>query len=98
MAGRLAGKTAFITAAAQGMGQAAALAFAREGARVRARVRFERDPVIAGIVANWPTGATAERAARLGLRADESFADIIRQYIDDRRAAGDTAALRGLDG
>jgi 2-keto-3-deoxy-L-fuconate dehydrogenase len=34
MAGRLTGKTAFITAAAQGMGQAAALAFAREGARV----------------------------------------------------------------
>src|SRR5438876_3646258 len=34
MVGRLAGKTAFITAAAQGMGQAAALAFAREGARV----------------------------------------------------------------
>jgi 2-dehydro-3-deoxy-L-fuconate 4-dehydrogenase len=34
MAGRLAGKTAFITAAGQGMGHAAALAFAREGARV----------------------------------------------------------------
>jgi len=34
MAGRLVGKTAFITAAAQGMGQAAALAFAREGAKV----------------------------------------------------------------
>ena len=34
MAGRLAGKIAFITAAAQGMGQAAAVAFAREGARV----------------------------------------------------------------
>jgi 2-keto-3-deoxy-L-fuconate dehydrogenase len=34
MAGRLSGKTAFITAAAQGMGQAATLAFAREGARV----------------------------------------------------------------
>jgi len=68
------------------------------GPKVRARVRFERDPVIAGIVANWPTGATAERAARLGLRADETFADIIRQYIDDRRAVGDTAALRGLDG
>jgi 2-keto-3-deoxy-L-fuconate dehydrogenase len=31
---RLAGKTAFVTAAAQGMGHAAALAFAREGARV----------------------------------------------------------------
>jgi 2-keto-3-deoxy-L-fuconate dehydrogenase len=34
MANRLAGKSAFITAAGQGMGQAAALAFAREGARV----------------------------------------------------------------
>ena len=34
MSGRLTGKTAFITAAGQGMGEAAALAFAREGATV----------------------------------------------------------------
>jgi 2-keto-3-deoxy-L-fuconate dehydrogenase len=34
MAGRLAGKVAFVTAAAQGIGRAAALAFAREGAQV----------------------------------------------------------------
>ncbi|HUC16424.1 MAG TPA: SDR family oxidoreductase [Acetobacteraceae bacterium] len=34
MTGRLAGKTAFITAAAQGIGRASALAFAAEGARV----------------------------------------------------------------
>jgi 2-keto-3-deoxy-L-fuconate dehydrogenase len=34
MAGRLAGKAAFITAAGQGMGRGAALAFAREGAQV----------------------------------------------------------------
>lgn len=34
MAGRLAGKTAFVTAAAQGIGRATALAFAAEGARV----------------------------------------------------------------
>jgi 2-keto-3-deoxy-L-fuconate dehydrogenase len=34
MAGRLAGKTAFITAAGQGMGRAAAVAFARDGAKV----------------------------------------------------------------
>jgi 2-keto-3-deoxy-L-fuconate dehydrogenase len=32
--GRLAGKTAFVTAAGQGIGRATALAFAREGARV----------------------------------------------------------------
>jgi 2-keto-3-deoxy-L-fuconate dehydrogenase len=34
MSGRLTGKTAFITAAGQGMGKAAAVAFAREGAKV----------------------------------------------------------------
>ncbi len=34
MSGRLAGKIAFITAAGQGIGRGAALAFAREGARV----------------------------------------------------------------
>ena len=34
MAARLSGKVAFVTAAAQGIGRAAALAFAREGARV----------------------------------------------------------------
>jgi len=34
MTGRLAGKSAFITAAGQGMGRAAAIAFAREGAKV----------------------------------------------------------------
>ena len=34
MSGRLAGKTAFITAAGQGIGRGAALAFAGEGAKV----------------------------------------------------------------
>jgi D-erythronate 2-dehydrogenase len=68
------------------------------GPAVRARVRFERDERIAGIVANWPTGATAARAARLGLKADSSFVDIVRQYIDDCRRSGTAAqALKGLD-
>ncbi|MEJ8858408.1 D-erythronate dehydrogenase [Variovorax robiniae] len=53
------------------------------GAKVRGLVRFERDERIAGIVANWPTGANAARAAKLGLHPHDNFADIIRQYVDD---------------
>jgi len=67
------------------------------GRAVRARVRFERDERIAGIVANWPTGATAQRAARLGLQPDKSFADIVRQYIADCSALPDAdQTLKGL--
>lgn len=64
------------------------------GPQVRARVRFERDERIAGIVANWPRGASAARAARLGLAPETRFEDIIRQYIAD--CAGAPAALKGM--
>jgi nucleoside-diphosphate-sugar epimerase len=64
------------------------------GPAVRARVRFERDERIAGIVANWPTGARADRAAALGLQPEANFADIIRQYIAD--CATTPEALKGL--
>ncbi|MBT9486681.1 MAG: NAD-dependent epimerase/dehydratase family protein [Rubrivivax sp.] len=63
------------------------------GPQVRARVRFVRDERIAGIVANWPAGATAERAARLGLLPENNFEDIVRQYIRD--CAGHPTALKG---
>ena len=67
------------------------------GPKVRALVRFERDERIAGIVANWPAGATAERAARLGLHPHENFADIIRQYIADCAALPNAAeTLKGM--
>ena len=67
------------------------------GPAVRARVKFVRDETIARIVANWPRGSTAARAAALGLKPDRDFADIIRQYIADCRASpGGEAALRGL--
>ena len=67
------------------------------GSAVLERVRFVRDERIAGIVANWPTGATSARAARLGLAPEAEFADIIRQYIADC-AALPTAdqTLKGL--
>ena len=65
---------------------------------MRARVRFVRDETIAGIVANWPRGATAQRAERLGLHPERSFADIIRRYIADCRESADAAqSLKGLD-
>lgn len=67
------------------------------GKAVRDRVRFERDERIAGIVANWPGGASGTRAAALGLKPDSSFADIIRQYIADCEQSPNAAqALKGL--
>ena len=64
------------------------------GPAVRARVSFERDEVIAGIVANWPSGASADRANALGLQPEANFADIIRQYIAD--CADTPRALKGM--
>lgn len=64
------------------------------GPAVRARVQLQRDERIAGIVANWPKGATAARATRLGLAPETSFEDIIRQYIAD--CAATPAALKGM--
>jgi nucleoside-diphosphate-sugar epimerase len=64
------------------------------GPQARARVRMQRDERIAGIVANWPRGASAKRAAGLGLLPEANFEDIIRQYIAD--CAGTPEALKGM--
>ena len=67
------------------------------GPAVRERVRFQRDSAIAGIVANWPSGASAVRAGKLGLTPHTNFAEIIRQYIEDCAAGPNAdAALKGL--
>ena len=64
---------------------------------MRERVRFVRDSAIAGIVANWPSGASSRRAAKLGLMPHTGFAEIIRQYIDDCAAAPNAdETLKGL--
>ena len=51
-----------------------------------------------GIVAQWPSAATAVRAAGLGLQPEPSFEAIIRQYIADCAAHPSSAeALKGMD-
>ena len=67
------------------------------GPAVRERVRFVRDERIVGIVANWPGGASAVRAGKLGLKPHSDFAEVIRQYIADCSAAPNAdQTLKGL--
>ena len=67
------------------------------GKKVRERVRYVRDERIAGIVTNWPKGATFARATHLGLKPAASFADIVRQYIDDcRNSPNAQTTLQGM--
>src|SRR5262249_18982481 len=72
MAARLAGKTAFLTAAAQGIGRATALAFAREGARV---IATDIDP--AGLDALAREGGCAVRP--LDCRDGQAIAAVARE-------------------
>jgi len=66
------------------------------GPEVRARVTFERNETIAGIVSRWPKGSSSVRANKLGLFAEKTFDDIIRQYIADCQAGPNAAqALKG---
>jgi len=73
MAGRLDGKVAFITAAGQGIGRGAALAFAREGARVWATdvngkvlADLEKQGVKTRILDVTDAAAVAEAAREVG--------------------------------
>ena len=66
------------------------------GPEVRARVTFERNETIAGIVSRWPKGSSSVRANKLGLFAEKTFDDIIRQYIADTQSGSNAAqALKG---
>lgn len=53
------------------------------GEKAVSLIRKEPDPVIAKIVAGWPTNFDASRAAGLGFRAESTFDEIIRIHIED---------------
>jgi D-erythronate 2-dehydrogenase len=53
------------------------------GNEVAARIRRQPDPLIARIVAGWPSRFDPRRALALGFRGDGSFDDIIRVHIED---------------
>ncbi|HXW08152.1 MAG TPA: D-erythronate dehydrogenase [Vicinamibacterales bacterium] len=50
------------------------------------RIRWERDPHVARVVATWPGALDAARARALGFPADQSFDDVIRQFLEERLA------------
>jgi D-erythronate 2-dehydrogenase len=53
------------------------------GANAAARIRRAPDPLVARIVAGWPSRFDPRRALALGFRAEASFDQIIRVHIED---------------
>jgi nucleoside-diphosphate-sugar epimerase len=53
------------------------------GDKVAARIRRAPDPLVARIVAGWPSRFDPRRAVALGFKAEASFDDIIRAHIED---------------
>ena len=53
------------------------------GDKVASRIRREPDPLVARIVAGWPSRFAARRALALGFKAEASFDEIIRVHIED---------------
>ena len=53
------------------------------GDKVAARIRREPDPLVARIVAGWPSRFDPRRALALGFRSEASFDEIIRVHIED---------------
>lgn len=64
------------------------------GAEVAARIDWVPDAAITRIVASWPAGMNARRAAGLGLHADASYDDIIRAHMREN-PVGNVAGPNG---
>jgi nucleoside-diphosphate-sugar epimerase len=55
------------------------------GPETVARIRFEPDAAIAGIVGGWPGAWWTSRAKALGFQGDADFDSVIRAYIEDQQ-------------
>ena len=55
------------------------------GSDVVARIRSEPDEKIAKIVSGWPCNFDTRRATELGFVSEQSFAEIVRAYIEDEK-------------
>ncbi len=53
------------------------------GDRVAGLIRREPDPVVMGIVKGWAERCNPKRAEALGFKAEQSFDEIIRVYVED---------------
>ncbi len=53
------------------------------GAHVSARIERKPDAFVQAIVSGWPKCFAAERAKKLGFRAEKDFDEIIRVHIED---------------
>ncbi len=58
-------------------------------------IDWEHQPAVAAIVESWPSRVVTERASRLGLRPNTSFAEIIEEYLESHGPhAAETKAER----
>ena len=53
------------------------------GAEAVARVRFEQDERITGIIAGWPPRFGSQRALRLGFQPDADMDEVLRIFLED---------------
>jgi nucleoside-diphosphate-sugar epimerase len=51
------------------------------GDDVAARVKWQHDPAIARIVSTWPARFESARGRALGMRADDDFDTVVREYM-----------------
>lgn len=49
----------------------------------RGKVTWKRDDQLQAIVDGWPNAFVSDEASRLGIKADASFTDILRAYVED---------------